>query len=158
MLTEARSGEARSATWDESDMSRRVWSIPADRMKGSQEHRIPLSTTPMKLLKMAKGLSGASGLVFPSSRGKPLSDPILSELLRKLGVQAVPNGLRRSFSDWCADTDQPKEVAKAALTHAARGVDGAYFRSDLFERRLDVMAAWADYIVRHIDPRFSITA
>ena len=112
----------------------------------------------MKLLKMAKGFSGASGLVFPSSRGKPLSDSTLSELLRKLGVQAVPNGLRRSFSDGCADTDQPKEVAEAALTHAARGVDGAYFRSDLFERRRDMIAAWADYIVRHIDPRFSITA
>ena len=146
--TAARSGEARGAAWDEIDSSRRVWTIPAERMKASQEHRIPLSTKAEKLLKMANGSSDASGLVFPSPRGEPLSDSTLGKLLRESAVQAVPYGFRSSFRDWRADAGQPGEVAEAALAHTVRGVEGAYFRSDLFERRREAMAAWADYAVR----------
>ena len=93
-----------------------------------------------------KQFADESGLVFPSPSGKQLSDSTLSKLLRELGVQAVPHGFRSSFRDWCADTGQPREIAEAALAHTVRGVEGAYFRSDLFERRRGVMEAWADYV------------
>ena len=146
VLTASRSGEVRGATWDEVDISRGIWVIPAARMKASQEHRVPLSTKTLQLLREAKEFTNESGLVFPSPRGKPLSDSTLSKLLRELGVQAVPHGFRSSFRDRCADTEQAKEIAEAALAHTVRGVEGAYFRSDLFERRRGVMQAWADYI------------
>ena len=146
VLTAARSGEVRGATWDEVDTNRGVWTIPAERMKASQEHRVPLSAKTVDLLRDAEEFADESGLVFPSPRGRPLSDSTLSKLLRVLGVQAVPHGFRSSFRDWCADTGQPREIAEAALAHTVRGVEGAYFRSDLFERRRGVMQAWADYI------------
>ena len=144
--TVALSGEVRGATWDEVDTSRGVWTIPAERMKASQEHRVPLSAKTVDLLREAEEFADESGLVFPSPRGRPLSDSTLSKLLRELGVQAVPHGFRSSFRDWCAETGQPREIAEAALAHTVRGVEGAYFRSDLFERRRGVMQAWADYI------------
>ena len=75
-----------------------------------------------------------------------MSDSALSALLRESGVQEVPHDFRSSFRDWCADTRQPREIAEAALAHTVRGVEGAYFRNDLFERRRGVMQAWADYI------------
>ena len=146
VLTAARSGEVRGATWGEVEVSRGVWVIPADRMKASQEHRVPLGTRALEVLGEAEEFADGSGLLFPSSSGKQLSDSTLSKLLRELGVQAVPHGFRSSFRDWCADTGQPREIAEAALAHTVRGVEGAYFRSDLFERRRGVMQAWADYI------------
>ena len=75
-----------------------------------------------------------------------MSDSDSSKLLRESGVQEVPHGFRSSFRDWCADTGQPREVAEAALAHTVRGVEGAHFRSYLFERRRGVMEAWAEYI------------
>ena len=86
VLTAARSGEVRGATWDEVDTSRGVWTIPAERMKASQEHRVPLSAKTVDLLREAKEFADESGLVFPSTRGRPLSDSTLSKLLRELGV------------------------------------------------------------------------
>ena len=145
-LTAARSGEARGATWDEIALRRKVWIIPADRMKASNEHRVPLSPRAVTVLREAAESDDGSGLVFPSPTGRSLSDSTLSKLLRELGVQAVPHGFRSSFRDWCADTGQPREIAEAALAHTVRGVEGAYFRSDLFERRRNVMEAWAEYV------------
>ena len=146
VLTAARSGEVRGATWDEVDASRGVWVIPAERMKASQEHRVPLSARASEVLSEAEEFADGSGLVFPSPSGKQLSDSTLSKLLRELGVQAVPHGFRSSFRDWCADTGQPREIAEAALAHTVRGVEGAYFRSDLFEWRRGVMEDWTEYI------------
>ena len=127
-------------------MFSRVWVIPADRMKASQEHRVPLGARVLEVLSEVEEFADGSGLVFPSPRGKQLSDSTLSKLLRELGVQEVPHGFRSSFRDWCADTGQAGEIAEAALAHTVRGVEGAYFRSDLFERRRGVMQVWADYI------------
>ena len=70
----------------------------------------------------------------------------MSKLIRELGVEAVPHGFRSSFRDWCAESGQPREIAEAALAHTVQGVEGAYFRSDLFERRRQVMEAWGDYV------------
>ena len=145
-LAAARSGEVRAARWDEIDLVRRVWTVPAERMKTSREHRVPLSRRAIEILREADDLSDGSGLVFPSVTGKVLSDSTVSKLLRELGVEAVPHGFRSSFRDWCAESGQPREIAEAALAHTVQGVEGAYFRSDLFERRRRVMDAWGDYI------------
>ena len=147
VLTAARSGEARGATWAEMDAA--VWTIPAERMKAGKAHRVPLSGEAMAVLHRARELSDGDGLIFPSPRGKMLSDMTVSKLLKQNGIAAVPHGFRSSFRDWCADTGKPREIAEAALAHTVGGVEGAYFRSDMLERRRAVMAAWADYLTGH---------
>ena len=93
-------------------------------------------------------LSDDSGLVFPSPRGKPLSDMTLSKLLKEQGIEAVPHGFRSSFRDWAAEeTDHPREVVEAALAHQVKDkVEAAYQRSTLFERRRRLMEDWSSYL------------
>ena len=150
VLTAVRSGEARLATWDEIDLVARVWRIPAERMKAGAEHRVPLTDEAADLLREVAPLRDDSGLVFPSprKRGAPLSDMTLTKVLRDTGLadRAVVHGFRSSFRDWCADTGKPREIAEAALAHTVQGVEGAYFRSDLFERRRDLMDSWSRYV------------
>lgn len=146
VLTAARSGEARCATWAEIDMDRATWTIPAERMKARAEHRVPLSDAALAVLHEAARVRDDSGLVFPSATGRPLSDATISKLFRKNGVDATPHGMRSSFRDWCAETGKPRELAEAALAHVVGGVEGAYFRSDLFERRRALMDQWAAYL------------
>ena len=146
-LTAARSGEVRGATWDEIDRKARRWRIPAERMKSEREHHVPLSDSALAVLDEAAGIREAStDLIFPSPRRGLLSDNTLSKLLRDLRIQCVPHGFRSSFRDWCAETGKPREVAEAALAHVVPGVEGSYFRSDLFDRRRILMQAWADYL------------
>ncbi len=149
ILTAARSGEVRGATWSEMDVEDRVWRIPGERMKTGAEHRVPLSEAALDVLERAKGLSGG-GFVFPSPvrTGRPLSDATLPNLLRTTGLatRTTVHGFRSSFRDWCADTGEPREIAEAALAHSVGGVEGAYFRSDLFERRRRLMDTWATYL------------
>ena len=149
VLTAARSGDARGATWDEIDADARLWTIPASRMKAKREHRVPLSDAAMAVLERARALTDGAGLVFPSPRGRgaPLSNRALMVLLEGIGLadRTTVHGFRSSFRDWAADTGKPREIAEAALAHVVGGVEGSYFRSDLFERRRDLMAAWADY-------------
>ena len=150
VLTAARAGEVRGATWDEIDLDNKTWTIPAERMKGGKVHRVPLSHPALAVLEQARILADRTGLVFPSPQrpGKPLSDMALTKLLRDndLASRATAHGFRSSFRDWCADTGKPREVAEAALAHVVGGTEGAYFRSDLFERRRGVMNQWADYV------------
>lgn len=150
VLTAARSGESRGATWEEIDLDAREWRIPARRMKSGVEHRIPLSDAALSVLARARPLRKDSDLIFPSPvrRGRPLSDMALTKLLRDTGLaeRATVHGFRSSFRDWCAETGQPRELAEAALAHTVPGVEGAYFRSDLFERRRHLMADWAQYL------------
>ncbi len=150
VLTAARAGEVRGATWDEIDLDNKTWTIPAERMKGGKVHRVPLSNPALAVLEQARILADGTGLVFPSPQrpGKPLSDMALTKLLRDNGLadRATAHGFRSSFRDWCADTGKPREVAEAALAHVVGGTEGAYFRSDLFERRRGVMNQWADYV------------
>ena len=95
-------------------------------------------------------LADDSGLVFPSQRGKVLSDNTLSKLLRELGVPGTPHGFRSSFRDWAAEcTDSDHAVMELSLGHAVgSAVERAYARSDLFERRRALMEAWAEYLRR----------
>ena len=146
VLTAARSGEARLATWDEIDIEARTWTIPAERMKANREHRVPLSDAAMAVLREAERLRDRTGLIFPSPRRKVLSDNTMSKLLRDQKIGGVVHGFRSSFRDWCGERGVDRELAEAALAHVVRGVEGAYFRSDLFERRRHAMEDWARYI------------
>ena len=150
ILTAVRSGEARGAKWSEFDLDARTWKIPAARMKAGKEHRVPLSDAAMTILEQARPLDDGSGLVFPSPNrpGKPLSDMTLTKLLRSTGFadRATVHGFRSSFRDWCADSGKPREIAEAALAHTVGGVEGAYFRSDLFAKRQRLMDQWAAYL------------
>ena len=149
VLTAARSGEIRLATWGEIDTDARTWTVPAERMKANQEHRVPLCARAMQILTEARALEAASGLVFPGTRaGKPLADLTLSKLMRDLNIDAVPHGFRSSFRDWAAErANAPPAVAEAALAHTVRNkVEAAYNRTDLFDRRRRLMDQWAGYL------------
>ena len=150
VLTAARSGEVRAATWDQIDLENKTWTIPAEKMKTNREHRVPLSDSTLAVLEQARRLADGSGLVFPSSMrpGKQMSNMTLTKVLRDNGLadRTTTHGFRSSFRDWCADAGRPREIAEAALAHVVPGVEGAYFRSDLFERRRLLMEQWADYL------------
>ena len=150
ILTAARSGEARGALWSEIDLDAREWRIPANRMKAGVEHRVPLSDAALAVLKQARPMRDDSDLIFPSPvrRGRPLSDMALTKVLRDTGlaVRATVHGFRSSFRDWCGEAGKPREIAEAALAHTVGGTEGAYFRSDLFDRRRRLMADWARYL------------
>ncbi len=151
VLTACRSGEARLASWAEIDLQAREWRIPGARMKAGVEHRVPLADSVLAVLESVRPLRDRHDLVFPSpSRpGKPLSNMTLTKVLRDTGLagRATVHGFRSSFRDWCADTGKPREIAEAALAHTVGGVEGAYFRSDLFERRRRLMDQWAQYVI-----------
>ena len=150
ILTAARSGEARGATWAEVDFEATEWRIPGERMKGGREHRVPLSDAAVAVLERARGLDDGSGLVFPSPLrpGRPLSPMTLTKILRDRGLadRATVHGFRSAFRDWCAETGKPREVAEAALAHTVGGVEGAYFRSDLYARRRVLIDQWAAFL------------
>ena len=136
------------AQWDEIDLDAEEWIVPAERMKANREHRVPLSCRAAEILQAARTLRNGSKVVFPSPRGKPLSDMTLSKLLKEQGVQAVPHGFRSSFRDWASEeTNHPREVVEAALAHQVQDkVEAAYARSTLFERRRRLMGDWATYL------------
>ena len=150
ILTAARSGEARGALWSEIDLDAREWRIPAERMKGKIEHRVPLSDAALAVLEQARPLRDDPGPLFtsPTRRGKPLSNMTLTKILRDNGLsdRATVHGFRSSFRDWAADTGKLRETAEAALAHTVGGVEGAYFRSDLFERRRRLMDDWGLFV------------
>ena len=147
MLTAARSAEVRGATWDEIDLGHAVWTLPAERMKAGVAHRVPLSTGALDVLRDAAA-AGSGPFLFPTVRGKQMHDNSLSKPLRDEGVPGVPHGFRSSFRDWAAErTEFPTAVVEAALAHrVADSVEAAYFRSDLFDRRRELMQAWSDYL------------
>ena len=146
VVAACRSGEVRLARWDEFDLEDREWTIPAERMKAKRTHRVPLSGRALEILDEARALSDGDDLVFPSPTGKPLSDGALSNPLRALGIAAVPHGFRSSFRDWAGECTAPRAVMEAARAHVVGGVEGAYARSDLFERRRTLMDQWAAYL------------
>ena len=147
VLTAARSGEVRFATWDEIDRTDRVWAISATRMKMKRDHRMPLCGRALEVLDAARAL-GDGPFLFPSPVGRRLDVQQLRRLLERCGIAAVPHGFRSSFRDWAAEeTDHPREVIEAALAHMVQDkVEAAYARSDLFERRRRLMDDWAAYL------------
>lgn len=148
LLTAARSGEVRGATWAEIDTTAKVWVLAADRMKAGKEHRVPLSAAALKLLADLPRLSNDHNLIFPGARGGPLSDMALTAVMRRMGVDAVPHGMRSTFRDWAAErTSFPRDLAEMALAHTiGSDVEAAYRRGDMLERRREMMDAWAGFL------------
>ena len=148
VLTAGRSGEVRGARWEEMDLEAREWRIPAERMKTNREHRVPLSTGALAVLREAWEFADGSGVVFPSARGRLLSKLAIAKMVRELGIGAVPHGFRSSFRDWAAEcSDAPREVCELALAHVnTNAIEAAYRRTDLFERRRALMAKWAAFL------------
>ncbi len=149
LFTAVRSGEARGAVWSEFDMANKVWQIPAERMKiKSRPHRVPLSDGVLELLQNLPRLDGEE-LVFPGMKaGRPLSDMTLVNCMRRMKILEVPHGLRSTFRDWAAETTaHPNEVVEMALAHAVGSTtEAAYRRGDLFDKRRELMDAWAAYL------------
>ncbi|EBA04050.1 putative P4-family integrase [Rhodobacterales bacterium HTCC2150] len=153
-LTASRSGEIRGATWDEIDFDAGLWVIPADRMKMSREHRVPLTGDATAMLKSLPRLVG-SPYVFPAAKGGMISDMTISAVMRRQGFidahsgrTAVPHGLRSTFRDWAAErTDYPRDMAEIALAHnVGSEVERAYRRGDMVEKRRSMMTAWGKFL------------
>lgn len=149
ILTAARSGEIRLATWDEVDLESGLWTIPANRMKAGREHVVPLSTAATALFERAKPHRRPScNLVFPGSgKSKPLSDMTLTKVMRDLARAETVHGFRSTFRDWVAEkTQYPREIAEAALAHVNPDrTEAAYLRTDRREQRRNLMEDWAVY-------------
>jgi integrase len=148
VLTAARSGEVLGARWDEFDLDHTVWTIPATRMKGAREHRVPLSRRARKILEaMQEARNG--DLVFSGQKpGRPLSVMALEMVLRRMKIDGVTvHGFRSAFRDWAAEcTNFTNEICEAALAHVVKNkAEAAYRRGDLFEKRRKLMEAWAAY-------------
>lgn len=152
ILNAARSGEVRLAPKAEIDLEKGLWVIPAERMKGGKEHVVPLSSRSVEIAKAAKALFPDNELLFPSSNNpkKPLSDMALTELLRRLKIEATAHGFRSSFRDWASEeTAFPREVSEMALAHTIGSkVEAAYRRGILLEKRRLLMADWEHFVLK----------
>ena len=147
ILTAARSGEVRGATWGEIDLKAGTWIVPAERMKAKKEHRVPLSTHAVALLKALPREDGVE-LVFPAPRGGQLSDMTLTAVLRRMQVDCTVHGFRSTFRDWAGDrTHHSRDMIEFALAHALDDkTEAAYRRSDALEKRRIMMQEWADFV------------
>ena len=163
-LTATRSQEVRGALWDEIDLDKALWIVPAERMKMDREHRVPLSARAVELLNALPKLEG-NPLVFPAARGGEMSDATMSATMKRMhkadiaagGVgyldrvskrPAVPHGLRSTFRDWAAEmTNYPGDMAEVALAHKiSNAVEASYRRGDMIEKRRRMMADWANFM------------
>lgn len=148
ILTAARSGEVLGATWDEFDLEAGIWTIPANRMKAGQLHRVPLSKPALGII-AALSEARVSDFVFPGQKpNRPLSGMAFEMLLRRMQAGAFTvHGFRSAFRDWAGDeTSFPREVAEQALAHrVGDATERAYRRADALERRRKLMEAWASY-------------
>jgi integrase len=144
ILTAARTGETIGATWDEIDLGTKIWTIPADRMKASREHRVPLSSHALGILnKMAE--IRLNNYVFPGTK-KGLSNMAMLAILKRMDrTDITVHGFRSTFRDWAAEsTAYPGEVVEMALAHAIKNLtEAAYRRGDLLEKRSRLMEEWA---------------
>ncbi|WP_269619218.1 tyrosine-type recombinase/integrase [Zhongshania sp. BJYM1] len=151
ILTATRTSEAIEATWSEFDLKKAVWTIPAERMKGEKEQRIPLSKPALSILhEMKNGITGDI-YVFPGQKvGRPLSNMAMIKVLHRMERKDITvHGFRSTFRDWVAEqTNFPRRVAEMALAHKLKdGAEAAYQRGDLIKKRTDLMDAWAAYCV-----------
>jgi integrase len=138
ILTAARTGEVLGATWSEIDADGRLWAIPAERMKGGREHRVPLSAPASAIV---------ANLPRKGSRVFGMGITAILDLLKRMRPECTVHGFRSTFSDWCTEqTSFPSEVREMALAHSVgSAVEQAYRRGDLFERRRALMDAWAAF-------------
>lgn len=145
ILSATRPGEATGATWDEIDMKKKLWVIPAERMKADREHEIPLSPQAVKLL---KSLPRVNDFVFPGhTMKKAITTNAGLKLLKELQPGYTQHGFRSTFRDWAADqTAYPREVIEHALSHQLKDkAEAAYHRKTMMPKRVKLMSAWATY-------------
>jgi len=170
ILTATRTGEVIKATWKEFDLKKKIWTIPANHTKAGREHRIPLSETTIRILKEIQNCqeligqkkeTGDSWVFIGKKLGRPLSNMAMLMLVRRMNEgdkpkwtdprqdnkPVVPHGFRSTFRDWAAEhTHFAREVAEIALAHISGDeVELSYRRSDLFDKRRQLMDAWARY-------------
>jgi integrase len=154
ILSAARSGEVLGARWSEIDLDKKIWTVPANRMKPGRVHRVPLSARAVSILKHMAMLK-TGDFVFPGhGRGKPLSNMAMEMVLRRMKIEnATVHGFRSSFRDWAGNvTNFPREVTETALSHVIGDkAEQAYRRSDALDKRRKLMEAWA----AHCEPRAS---
>ena len=147
ILTATRSNEVRTAKWVE--VNENLWTIPSERMKLGIAHRIPLSTRCMEIIKKAKQISNGSQYIFSGIKiDAPLSENTFNKLIKDLKFDIHAHGFRTSFRTWTQEkTNYPREIAETALAHSLQDKsEAAYARSDLLEKRREMMEAWAIYI------------
>lgn len=147
ILCASRSGEVRGASWEEFDLKNDLWTIPGKRMKAGKPHTVPLSKQALQLVATIKPAAGTK-LVFPSPRGKVLSDMTLSAVMRRMKVDAVPHGFRSTFRTWGGeDTSYPRDMLEVALAHKLESkVEASYMHGTQIEKRRKLMQDWADFI------------
>lgn len=149
ILTASRTSEVLRAKWSEIDTDSKTWTLPADRMKAKVEHRVPLSSRCLEILKAAKEITTGGEYIFPGrSPLRPLSAMAFEMALRRMERQDItPHGFRSSFRDWAEErTHYANSVIEAALAHTVRNkVEAAYLRTTLFEKRRDLMKDWAGF-------------
>lgn len=150
--TGARYNEAAAARWREFDLIKRVWTVPAERMKKNHIHEIPLSRQVVEFLKGLPGEHNADDLVFPSREGTPVANSRVNEVLRELGYvigEASTHGFRSTLRTWVGETYKniKREIAEAVIAHDKRGsVEQTYERTRFLKDRRPIMQAWADYL------------
>ena len=134
--------------WPEIDLDKKIWTVPANRMKAGREHRIPLSPRALAILRTLEKMK-AGEFVFPGqARNKPLSLKAMELVLRRMKVEdATVHGFRSSFRDWAGNVSNfPREITETALAHVIGDkAEQAYRRSDALEKRRKLMDAWATY-------------
>jgi integrase len=148
ILTAARTREVLEAQWSEFDLQAKAWTIPASRMKGGRQHRVPLSESAVSLL---QNLPRHSALLFPGmKRAKSLNEVAMLQLLRRMKMPITVHGFRSSFRDWAAEkTNVDREVIEAALAHkVSNAVEAAYLRTDHFAKRAALMESWGRHCIR----------
>lgn len=151
ILTAARSGEVRGATWAEIDEETGLWIVPAERMKAKREHRVPLSAEALAVIAKMKAIA-SSDFIFPGmKKDKPLSDMSLTAVLKRMERgDLTMHGFRSTFRDWAAEiSNHPSEMAELALAHTVSNkVEAAYRRGDMMEKRRAMMQDWANYCAK----------
>lgn len=150
LLTAARSGEVRGATFDEIDVISKTWTVPADRMKANKEHVVPLTDRALTIIEAMKQRATCKLIFGGGIEKRPISDTAMTKALRLASPDkaATLHGLRSTFRDWCGDkTEFPREVAEAALAHQLSDkTEAAYRRGSALEKRRQLMTAWEKYL------------
>lgn len=149
ILTGCRTGEVVNARRSEIDLAAATWTIPAERMKAGREHRVPLSERAVEILKRAMVIAADSEFVFPGqSPKKPISNMAFLMTLRRMNEDVTAHGFRSAFRDWASErTNFPREVCEMALAHTIKNkAEAAYSRSDLLDKRRDLMKTWSAFV------------
>lgn len=147
ILTASRPSMTRKAKWSEIDIAHRAWLIPAQKMKARVAFKITLSDDAIRLLN-ALPRNNNNDIVFPSPRGKILSDATMNALLKRIKINVTVHGFRSTFKNWSMEqTDYSHELSETALAHSIGDATvAAYWRGDLFEKRMQLMEDWAEFI------------